>query len=86
MISKGSRWAAPVRSMLIGFGFFFLGSLADVWLERHQRNLYLVIANDTLVGIAVGFLVLFYERRQRQNMIRKLEVIRLMNHHLRNSL
>ena len=86
MISKGSRWVSSVRSMLIGFGFFFLGSLADVWLERHVRNLYLVIANDALVGIAVGLLVLFYERRQRQNMIRKLEVIRLMNHHVRNSL
>jgi light-regulated signal transduction histidine kinase (bacteriophytochrome) len=30
--------------------------------------------------------VLLYERRQRQNMIRKLEVIRMMNHHVRNSL
>ena len=86
MISRASRWAAPVRSMLIGFGFFFLGSLADVWLEQHVRNLYLAIANDALVGIAVGLLVLFYERRQRQNLIRKLEVIRLMNHHVRNSL
>ena len=75
--------------MLIGFGFFFLGSLADVWLvwlEQRVRNLYLAIANDALVGIAVGLLVLFYDRRQRQSMIRKLEVIRLMNHHVRNSL
>lgn len=89
MISKGSRWAAPLRSILIGFGFFFLGSLGDVWLvwlEQRVRNLYLAIANDALVGIAVGLLVLFYERRQRQIMIRKLEVIRLMNHHVRNSL
>jgi len=60
--------------------------MADVWLEQHVRNLYLVIANDALVGIGVGVLVLFYERRQRQSMIRKLEVIRLMNHHVRNSL
>ena len=86
MISKSSRWVAPLRSLLIGFGFFFLGSMADVWLEQHVRNLYLVIANDALVGIGVGVLVLFYERRQRQSMIRKLEVIRLMNHHVRNSL
>jgi len=60
--------------------------MADVWLEQHVRNLYIVIANDALVGIGVGVLVLFYERRQRQSMIRKLEVIRLMNHHVRNSL
>jgi hypothetical protein len=86
MVSKSSRWAAPLRSLLIGFGFFFLGSMADVWLEQHVRNLYLVIANDALVGIGVGVLVLFYERRQRQSLIRKLEIIRLMNHHVRNSL
>jgi len=86
MISKDSRWAVSLRSVLIGFGFFFLGSLTDLWLERHVRNLYLAIADDALVGIAVALLVLFYERRQRRNMIRKLEVIRLMNHHVRNSL
>jgi hypothetical protein len=42
--------------------------------------------DDVLIGIGVGLLVLLYERRQRQNIIRKLEVIRLMNHHVRNSL
>jgi hypothetical protein len=41
---------------------------------------------DALLGIAVGLMVLFYERRQQRNIIRKLEVIRLMNHHVRNSL
>ena len=86
MISKGSSWASSLQSMLIGFGFFFLGSLTDFWVERHVGNLYLAIADDALVGIAAGLLVLFYERKQRQNMIKKLEVIRLMNHHVRNSL
>jgi two-component sensor histidine kinase len=42
--------------------------------------------DDALVGIGAGLLVLLYERRQRQNLIRKLEVIRMMNHHVRNSL
>jgi light-regulated signal transduction histidine kinase (bacteriophytochrome) len=42
--------------------------------------------DDAVVGIGVGLLALLYERRQRQNMIRKLEVIRQMNHHVRNSL
>jgi hypothetical protein len=44
------------------------------------------MVDDALIGIGVGLLVLLYERRQRQNVIRKLEVIRLMNHHVRNSL
>lgn len=42
--------------------------------------------DDALVGLAAGLLVFFYERRQRRNIVRKLEVIRLMNHHVRNSL
>jgi len=81
-----SRWATPLRSVLIGFSFFFLGSVSDVWLQRHVGSWSVAIADDALVGIAAGLLVFLYERRQRQNMIEKLEMIRLMNHHVRNSL
>lgn len=88
MLTPGTslRWAAPLRSVLIGLGFFFMGSLSDVWLQQHVGSRSVAIMDDALVGIGVGLLVLLYERRQRQNMIRKLEVIRLMNHHVRNSL
>jgi 4-amino-4-deoxy-L-arabinose transferase-like glycosyltransferase len=84
--STRSRWAAHLRSILLGLGFFLLGSLSDVWLQQHVASRSVAIMDDALVGIGVGLLVLLYERRQRQNMIRKLEVIRLMNHHVRNSL
>jgi hypothetical protein len=81
-----SRWAAPLWSSLTGFGFFFLGSLSDVWLRQHVASLWIAVMDDALIGVGAGLLVLLYERRQRQNIIRKLEVIRLMNHHVRNSL
>jgi hypothetical protein len=42
--------------------------------------------DDALIGLGVGLLVLLYERRQRRNLIMRLEVIRMMNHHVRNSL
>jgi len=42
--------------------------------------------DDALVGVGAGLLVFFYEHRQRHDIIRKLEVIRQMNHHVRNSL
>lgn len=84
--SKSSRWVAPLWSVLTGFGFFFIGSLSDLWLQRHAASLAVAILDDALVGIAVGLLVLLYERRRKQDMIRKLEVIRMMNHHVRNSL
>jgi hypothetical protein len=88
MVTSGtsSRWAAPMRSVLVGFGFFFLGSLSDVWLQQHVASRSIAIMDDALVGVGAGLLVFLYERRLRQNIIRKLEVIRLMNHHVRNSL
>jgi hypothetical protein len=82
----GSRWVAPLRSILVGLGIFSLGSLSDLWLHQHAERLFFAIMADALIGVGVGLLVLLYERRQRQNIIRKLEVIRLMNHHVRNSL
>jgi hypothetical protein len=81
-----SRWTAPVRSMLFAFGFFFLGSLADFGLQLHITSGKVAILDDVLIGMGVGLLVLLYERRHTQHLIRKLEVIRMMNHHVRNSL
>ncbi len=72
--------------MVVGFGFFFLGSLSDFWFQHHAASSSIALVDDALVGIGAGLLVLLYERRQRRNMIRQLEVIRLMNHHVRNSL
>jgi hypothetical protein len=75
-----------VRSMLIAFGFFFFGSLADFGLRQHVASRSMAILDDALIGIAVGLLVLLYERRHTQHLLKKLEVIRMMNHHVRNSL
>src|SRR6476620_3392597 len=55
-------------------------------MRQHVASLWLAVMDDALIGVGAGLLVLFYERRQRQNLIRKLEVIRMMNHHVRNSL
>lgn len=86
MTNKRSHWIATLRSVLIGFAFFVLGSVSEVWLQQHAHNPTTAMITDALLGIAVGLMVLFYERRQQRNIIRKLEVIRLMNHHVRNSL
>ena len=83
---RSSDWVSPLRSLLAGFGIFFLGSLSDVWVQRHAGSPSVGIVDDALIGLGVAFLVLLYERRQRRNLIMKLEVIRMMNHHVRNSL
>jgi hypothetical protein len=85
-LATASGWVAPLRSILVGFVVFFLGSASDVWLWYQPRSLWVAIMDDALVGVGAGLLVLLYERRQRKSMIRKLETIRLMNHHVRNSL
>jgi hypothetical protein len=82
----GSHWHVPVRSVLIALGFFLLGGLSDFWLREHTAGWSVTLMHDALIGVGAGLLVLLYERRQRQNLLRKLEVIRLMNHHVRNSL
>jgi hypothetical protein len=84
--STGWDWVTALRSIFAGFGIFFLGSLSDVWLQQHASNLSIAMMDDALVGVGAGLLVFLYERRQRHNLIRKLEVIRMMNHHVRNSL
>lgn len=86
MINMRSSWINTLRSILIGFGFFCFGSISEVWLQQHEHSLAIAMITDALLGVAAGLLVLFYERRQRRSIIRKLEVIRLMNHHVRNSL
>jgi hypothetical protein len=86
MINIRSPWIATLRSILIGFVFFCLGSVSEFLLQQHEHSRAVAMITDALLGLGVGLLVLFYERRQQRNIIRKLEVIRLMNHHVRNSL
>lgn len=86
MSNVRSTWIATLRSILIGFGFFCFGSVSEFWLQQHEHSRAIAMISDALLGIAVGLLVLFYERRQRRSIIQKLEIIRLMNHHVRNSL
>jgi hypothetical protein len=81
-----SRWTTPLRSIVAALAVFILGGLSDVWLRQHGAGLLVAILDDALIGIGAGLLVFFYERRLNRNIIRKLEVIRLMNHHVRNSL
>ena len=84
--TMSSSWTTSLRSIVAGLAVFILGSLSDVWLRQHGAGLGVAILDDALIGVGAGLLVFFYERRQQHSLIRKLEVIRLMNHHVRNSL
>lgn len=81
-----SHWHVTARTILMALAFFLLGGLSDFWLREHAASWSVTLMHDALIGVGAGLVVLLYERRQRQNLIKKLEVIRLMNHHVRNSL
>jgi PAS domain S-box-containing protein len=59
--------------MLIGFGFFLLGSLSDFSLQRRSTSLSIALMDDALVGIGVGLLVFLYELRQRRNITKRMK-------------
>jgi signal transduction histidine kinase len=73
MIAPGTNsvWATPLRSVLIGLGFFLLGSLSDFWLLRHIASLSTALVDDALVGIGAGLLVFLYmtERKQAEEAV-----------------
>ena len=80
------RWAAALRSVSAGVAFFFMGALFDIVLQQQGVGSRAIWWGDLLAGAVAGLLVLAYERRRRRELIRELEIIRLMNHHVRNSL
>ena len=80
------RWRPALASLGVGSGFFFLGALFDIVLKRHGIGAPAILLGDVLAGIAAGLVVLRYEQRRQRELIRRLEIIRLMNHHVRNSL
>ena len=85
-LGERTRWVTALRSITVGSCVFFLGSLSHIWLRHQSASLSIAFVDGALVGVGAGILVLFYERRQRLSIMRKREVIRMMNHHVRNSL
>jgi hypothetical protein len=70
----------------LGFSIFLLGVLSDRLFRSLSSNPVLLVIDDVMAGIAVGLLVFVYERRRQRDTDRKLQVIREMNHHVRNAL
>jgi hypothetical protein len=58
-LGTGSRWVAPLRSLLVGFSIFSLGSLSDLLMHQHAERLVIAIMADALIGVGVGLLVSF---------------------------
>ena len=65
---------------------FALGILVEA-LERNESITGWPLWIDNIAAaVLLGLVVLFYERRRERELVKKLRVIELMNHHVRNAL
>ena len=80
------KWGGTMKGFVIGFGVFSLGAVSATWLSTHDVHGLLALSDNMVTGIAAGFLVLVYERWQQREIQKKLQTIRVMNHHVRNAL
>ena len=85
-VSTRERWGAALRSFSAGLAFFLMGALFDLVLQHRGLGSPAIWWGDLLAGVVAGTLVLSYEMRRNRELTRRLEMIRLMNHHVRNSL
>lgn len=73
-------------SVLLAFVSFSLGMIVEA-LQRHEGITGWTLWIDNFAAaLLLGLVVFFYERRSERELIRKLQVIELMNHHVRNAL
>jgi hypothetical protein len=79
-------WMLPLKSIAFGFCVFLLGSTLAAWLTLHDVHGFLAFVDNIVAGIAAGVMVLLYEHWRRREVDKKLQTIRLMNHHVRNAL
>lgn|SRR5579864_1666734 len=79
-------WGRTLKSFVVGFCVFSLGSAVAGWLNLENVHGLLALADNILSGIIAGFLVLLYERRRQSELEKKVRTVRLMNHHVRNAL
>lgn len=79
-------WILSLKSVAFGLCVFLLGSALAAWLTLHNVHGFLAFVDNFVAGIAAGLVVLLYERWRQREVERKLQTIRLMNHHVRNAL
>jgi len=83
-VLRGNRKATI--SVILAFVSFCLGTLVEfLQLAQGIRGWTLVVDN-LAAAILLGLVVFVYERHRERELLRRLQVIELMNHHVRNAL
>jgi len=74
------------KSFAFGSCLFFIGTLLEWWLTHLNVKGTFLMLDNALMGVAAGLMMLLYERHRQRELRKKAEMIRLMNHHVRNAL
>lgn len=71
-------------SILLGFAIAVLGAVLEMAVDHHPSTFASV--DDLGVGIVAALVVFAYEQRRHYALMRRLQIIVSMNHHVRNAL
>ena len=93
VVKAGSIWGQwntiklLLAALLFG-GFIFAVNfgLDQLLLREHERPRIVIALTDMMVGLVAAGLFYLYGRSQRKQVLRRLETIAEMNHHIRNAL
>ena len=69
-----------------GFIFAVNFGLDQLLLREHERPRLVIALTDMMVGLVAAGLFYLYGRSRRKQVLRRLETIADMNHHIRNAL
>jgi hypothetical protein len=75
-----------MKAIAWGALFLLVGVGGDFIATRFGLERDLLFVNDIVSASFVVFIIITYERRRRERIRERLEVIQLMNHHVRNAL
>jgi hypothetical protein len=74
------------RAILWTLLFLIFGVGGDYLAREFGLEHDLLYLNDVISAMFIGLLIIIYERRRLKRIQEKLEIIELMNHHVRNAL
>lgn len=73
-------------SMVLTLVSFGLGVLVETLERQHSITGLTFWIDNIAAAFFLGLVVFFYERRRERELVKRLQVIELMNHHVRNAL
>jgi hypothetical protein len=71
-------------SILLGLAIALVGAVLEMTVDHHPSTF--ASFDDLAVGIISALVVFIYEQRRYRALMRRLQIIASMNHHVRNAL